>query len=56
MTLRDVVHGNSQQLRLIEVSDPGVALDMDTPSDYQIMLERFAGLVGGRGSNAAPWM
>ncbi len=39
MTLRDVVGKNSRRVRLIEVCDHGVALDMDTPSDYQDMQE-----------------
>lgn len=52
MTLRDVVWKNPRQVRLIEVYDQGVALDMDTPSDYQIMQERFAALIGDNGNKA----
>ena len=41
MTLRDVIRDNSPSVRLVEVSDQEVALDMDTPADYQATLERF---------------
>ncbi len=44
MTLRDVVQGNPQNVRLTEVADPGVVLDMDTPSDYQALRELFSDL------------
>lgn len=53
MTLRDVVQGNPQHLRLIDVPDPGVVLDMDTPFDYQAMLERFAERGGSAASGPA---
>lgn len=39
MTLRDVVYGNPLHVRLTDVADPGVVLDMDTPTDYQAMLD-----------------
>lgn len=42
MTLRGVVHGNWRHVRLVEVADQGVTLDMDTPADYQVTLKRFA--------------
>lgn len=34
-TLRDVVHHDPQRCRWLEVVDPGVTLDMDTPEDYR---------------------
>jgi molybdenum cofactor cytidylyltransferase len=34
-TLRDVVHRSAQRCRRLEVADPGVTLDMDTPDDYR---------------------
>jgi CTP:molybdopterin cytidylyltransferase MocA len=34
-TLRDVVHRTPQRCRRLEVADPGVTLDMDTPEDYR---------------------
>jgi CTP:molybdopterin cytidylyltransferase MocA len=37
-TLRDVVHRLPQRCRRLEVADPGVTLDMDTPEDYRRVL------------------
>lgn len=42
MTLRDVVHQHSRYVRLVNVADQGVTLDMDTLADYQATLDRFA--------------
>jgi molybdenum cofactor cytidylyltransferase len=33
-TLRDVVRRDPGRLRLLEVADPGILLDLDTPADY----------------------
>jgi molybdenum cofactor cytidylyltransferase len=35
LTLRDIVRRNPDRLYCIEVSDPGILFDMDTPEDYQ---------------------
>lgn len=35
MTLRDLVRSDPQRLRCIQVDDPGILADMDTPEDYQ---------------------
>ncbi len=42
-TLRHLVRRDRQRIRLIEVPDPGVVLDMDTPEDYRRLLELWAG-------------
>lgn len=39
LTLRDLVQSDPGRLRLVEVPDPGVRLDMDTPEDYRQMIE-----------------
>ncbi len=39
-TLRDVVRRDSQRVRLLDVADAGILLDMDTPADYTQMLLR----------------
>lgn len=55
MTLRDVVQGNPRQVRLIDIPDPWVTLDMDTPADYQTLLERFAAAGSNAGSEVSAW-
>ena len=35
LTLRDLVRSNPDRLHLLEVDDPGVLLDMDTPEEYR---------------------
>jgi len=35
LTLRDLVRCNPGRLRCVEVDDPGILYDMDTPEDYQ---------------------
>jgi molybdenum cofactor cytidylyltransferase len=35
LTLRDLVRCDPNRLRFIEVDDPGILVDMDTPEDYQ---------------------
>ena len=35
LTLRDVVRSDPGRVHLLEVTDPGVLLDMDTPVEYQ---------------------
>lgn len=35
MTLRDLVRCDQSRLRFIEVDDPGILMDMDTPEDYR---------------------
>lgn len=39
LTLRDLVRGNPDRVRQAAVADPGVLRDMDTPEDYQMMVE-----------------
>jgi molybdenum cofactor cytidylyltransferase len=35
LTLRDLLRSNQQRVRHLEVDDPGVLIDMDTPEDYR---------------------
>jgi CTP:molybdopterin cytidylyltransferase MocA len=35
LTLRDLVRGNPDRISCVDVADPGVLHDMDTPEDYQ---------------------
>jgi molybdenum cofactor cytidylyltransferase len=37
ITLRDLVRRDPSRLRLLDVDDPGILQDMDTPGDYQLM-------------------
>jgi len=39
LTLRDLVQSDPGRLRLVEVADCGVRLDMDTPEEYRQMIE-----------------
>jgi CTP:molybdopterin cytidylyltransferase MocA len=39
LTLRDLVRLHPDRLSLVEVSDRGVRLDMDTPDDYRRLIE-----------------
>jgi molybdenum cofactor cytidylyltransferase len=41
LTLRDLVRGDPNRLRFVEVDDPGILFDMDTEEDYQ----RLCGLL-----------
>ena len=41
VTLRDVVHREPLRIQLIEVDDPGILQDMDTPEDYHLLRKRF---------------
>ena len=41
LTLRDLVRSNPDRLRLVEVPDPGICLDMDTPEDYMRIAEIY---------------
>lgn len=43
-TLRDLVRRSPERVRMIEVHDPGILLDMDTPEDYQRMLQKLRSL------------
>jgi len=40
-TLRDIVHRDSGRVRLLEVDDPGILLDMDTPEEYFLIKKQF---------------
>jgi molybdenum cofactor cytidylyltransferase len=42
-TLRDIVRQDEKRVRVIDVPDEGVILDMDTPEDYQRVLKRAGG-------------
>jgi molybdenum cofactor cytidylyltransferase len=44
VTLRDIVRRDQERVRVIEVPDEGVVLDMDTREDYEQVLKR-AGVV-----------
>jgi molybdenum cofactor cytidylyltransferase len=35
MTLRDVVRRHSTRVHVVDVDDPGIVIDMDTPEDYE---------------------
>ena len=35
MTLRDIVHAHPERVRLVEVADGGVTVDIDTPEEYR---------------------
>ena len=39
-TLRNIIDKHSRRVRMIEVPDEGVILDMDTPEDYENMVKR----------------
>jgi len=39
VTLRDLVRSGSSPVRRVDLSDPGVVLDMDTPEDYRQLVE-----------------
>lgn len=41
-TLRDLVRRDPGRLRLLEVDDEAILLDMDTPEDYQLLQDRLA--------------
>ena len=40
-TLRDVIAHHCDLVRLVEVADEGVVLDMDTPDDYERLRSKF---------------
>jgi molybdenum cofactor cytidylyltransferase len=44
-TLRDIVRKDEGRVRIVDVSDEGVVLDMDTPEDYEQVLKRTGGVV-----------
>lgn len=39
LTLRDLLRNHSERVRLVEIYDQGVRLDMDTPEDYMQIAE-----------------
>lgn len=40
-TLREVIAGHRDKVRLLEVPDSGMLLDMDTPEEYRRLLDHF---------------
>lgn len=48
LTLRDLVRNHSERVQLVEVSDQGVLLDMDTPEDYMQIAEICRTKTGNR--------
>ena len=42
-SLRDIVSRNEPLIEYLDVQDPGVVLDMDTPEDYALILQEYAG-------------
>jgi molybdenum cofactor cytidylyltransferase len=40
-TLRDIVYRIPERMRVVEVQDEGVVLDMDTPEDYRRIMEKL---------------
>lgn len=49
-TLRDLVRRDPGRLQLLEVDDPGILLDMDTPGDYSLLQQHVA-----QGFRRHPW-
>lgn len=41
-TLREVISAHPARVRLLDVDDPGVIEDMDTPADYQRLIARLS--------------
>ncbi|MGE5843348.1 MAG: nucleotidyltransferase family protein [Syntrophaceae bacterium] len=41
-TLRDIIGHHDSEISILDVNDEGVVLDMDTPEDYQRILDRQA--------------
>jgi len=41
LNLRDIINKNSGRIRIINVDDEGVVLDMDTPEDYERILKKI---------------
>lgn len=37
---RDIVHAHRERTRYVDVDDPGVVTDVDTPEDYSFLVER----------------
>ena len=46
MTLRDLVRQNPDRVHCMDVDDPGVLLDMDTPDDYHLICKLLTELKG----------
>jgi len=44
-TLKEFLAPHAAEVSLIEVADPGLDFDIDTPADYEIALRRFANSV-----------
>ena len=42
-TLRDIVRKDAARVRVVNVPDEGVVIDMDTPEDYERVLRRAGG-------------
>jgi CTP:molybdopterin cytidylyltransferase MocA len=42
-TLKEVLLSRASSVRLVEVADPAVEFDIDTPEDYRGVFERFGG-------------
>lgn len=40
-TLRDIVRKDSARVKLVDVTDSGTVMDMDTPEDYQVILDTY---------------
>lgn len=40
-TLRDVVRHHAERVRLLDIGDPGILQDMDTPEDYQLLRKQI---------------
>ena len=41
-TLREVIIAHAGKVRLVDVADDGVVLDLDTPADYERAQGRFS--------------
>jgi len=40
-TLRDLVRHHTERVRLLDIGDPGILQDMDTPEDYQLLRKKI---------------
>jgi len=49
-TLRDLVRRDPGRLRFLDLDDPGILLDMDTPGDYSLLQQHVA-----QGFRSHPW-
>ena len=44
-TLRDIIHRESERIALLDIFDPGITVDIDTPEDFQMASEHLASVI-----------